>query len=164
MARTYTLLGDNMTVVNAVVTLAFLNPPATGPDTLIRRIWVSNTGTVAFRQRLQLVTQVTAFPTLVSATPKAHAMHDTASNITGNTTGAAGTCGINASAEGAGTKTVAHADVFDVAVGFLKVLTPEDVYEMDAGSSSGFGVYFPAATGASPNTLGWMVGVTYSEV
>lgn len=161
--RVFTLSGDNLTVVNAVVTLAFLNPPATGPDITTRRIWVSQAGTIVLRQRINIVTQPTSFPTLVSATPRPHNSYDTASLLTGATTGAAGTCGVNASAEGAGTKTVFIPDAFDAMAGWLRITTPEENHDMASGGSSGLGVYFPAATGASPNTLGWIVGVTYSE-
>jgi hypothetical protein len=162
-ARTFTVGGENMTVLNAVVTLMFLNPAATGPDIVNRRCWISQSGTIVLRQRMEIVSQVTAFPTLVSATPRAHNSYDTASLITGNTTGAAGTCGINASAEGAGAKTVFLADAFDAMAGWLRITTPEEHHRLASGSTSGWGLYFPVATGASPNTLGWTVGLTYSE-
>ncbi len=161
--KVYNLSGDNLTVVNAVVTLAFINPPATGPDIKIVRTAISQAGTIVLRQRVQIVTQPTSFPTLVSATPRPGAFADIASVITGNTTGAAGTCGVNASAEGAGAKVVYWPDAFDAMAGFLRVLTPEERHEMNGGVSSGIGVYFPVATGASPATLGWIVNVTYQE-
>ena len=67
--KVYTLTGDNLTVANAAVTLAFINPGATGPDIKVLRISVSQAGTLVLRQRVQIVTQPTSFPTLVSATP-----------------------------------------------------------------------------------------------
>src|SRR6266705_1092260 len=107
--REFSVGGDGLTVVNAVVTLVFVNPPA-APSTNLEflRMWASQQGSaVSAQQRIQVETQVTAFPTLVSATPRALKHGDaTASIISGGTTGAAGTGGINASAEGAGAKTV----------------------------------------------------------
>lgn len=164
LAKTYSVVADTVTVVNAVVTLIFINPAATGASIAFRRQWVSQAGTIVLRQRVQLETQVTAFPTLVTATPRPHNSYDAASVIVGGTAGAAGTCGINASAEGAGAKTTIIADAFDAMAGWLRVTTPEEHHVQAAGSSSGFGLYFPAATGASPNTLNWIAGMTYSEV
>lgn len=165
MAGSYSLNAGGQTVVNAVVTLLFVNPIASpNLDFMFRRFWVGNSnGNTAAQQRVQLVTQVTSFPTLVSATPAKLAIADAASLITGNTTGAAGTCGINASGEGAGAKTVIVNDVFTNNNGWLLVLTPEEIIEMCAGSASGLGLYFPVATGASPATLNWSFGCTWSE-
>jgi hypothetical protein len=161
--KTYSVVADTVTVVNAVVTLVFVNPTASGSNITFRRAWVSQAGTITLRQRVWLETQVTAFPTLVSATPARHNSFDPVSTIAGGTAGAAGTCGINASAEGAGTKTMIVADAFDAMVGWLKITTPEEHHLQQAGASNGLGLYFPAATGASPNTLNWIAGLTYSE-
>jgi len=166
MAGTYSLTSAGITVVNAVVTLTFVNAPAApNIDLCFRRFWVGQSATTpsTFNQRVQINTQVTAFPTLVSATPTKLAVADAASVITGNTTGAAGTSGINASAEGAGTKTVIWADAFNATNGWLLVLTPEEIIEQAAGASSGVGMHFPVATGASPNTLNWAFGCIWSE-
>jgi hypothetical protein len=81
--------------------------------------------------------------------------------ITGGTAGAAGTAGTNASAEGAGGKTAIFDETFNVLNGYLWVGTPKETILMNAGSSSGFGLFFPAA----PATLtGWTFGVNYSEM
>jgi hypothetical protein len=162
--RTYSVVADTVTVVNAVVTLVFVNDPATGPSLLFRRAWISQAGTIVLRQRVWMETQVSVFPTLVTATPRPHNTYDTASSVVGGTAGAAGTCGINASAEGAGAKTTIIADAFDAMAGWLRITTPEETHIQSAGSASAYGLYFPAATGASPNTLNWIAGLTYSEV
>src|SRR6476659_9106840 len=136
MAGTYSLTSAGVTVVNAVVTLTFVNPPAApNLDLVFRRFWVGQSGTTpgTFNQRVQLNTQVTAFPTLTSATPTKLVVADSASIITGGT---AGTSGINASAEGAGTKTVIWADVFNATNGWLLVLTPEEAIEQASGATS----------------------------
>jgi hypothetical protein len=93
-------------------------------------------------------------------TPSKTTTIDQASAITGGTAGAAGTAGINASAEGAGAKTVLLPDDFNVLNGWLWVPTPAEVYDAPAGASAGFGLHFPAA----PTTLtAWSAGITYQE-
>jgi hypothetical protein len=160
--RTYTVSGGGITVANAAVTLAFVNPSST-VGIRIKRCWVSQTGvTTNAQQRVQLVSQVTAFPTLTSATPAAHSIGGPVSGITGGTAGAAGTAGINASAEGAGTKTVIIPDTFAIiGSGYLWVPTLEEVIEFPAGAASGFGLYLPVAAGT---LTGWSFGVTYQEL
>lgn len=163
MAREFTVGGDGLTIANAVVTLVFVNPTAAPNMNLsFLRMWASQQGTAtSAMQRVQVVTQVTAFPTLVSATPKPYKHGDaTASIIVGGTAGAAGTAGINASAEGAGTKTVKWGDNFNNLNGFLWVPTPREVIDMPAGSTAGLGLYLPAAASSLSN---WAAGMNYGE-
>lgn len=161
MSREYVLSGSNITVANQPVTLAFLNPGANASLEILRA-WVSqSSSTTSAQQRVQLNTQVSAFPTLVSATPSKLKQSDPSSSITGGTTGAAGTCGINASAEGAGAKTILLPDVFNILSGWLWVPTPEERIILNAGSSSGLGLHLPAA----PTALtGWNFGIVYREL
>lgn len=162
MAGSYTLTSAGITLANQAVTLLFLNPiAAPSLDFYFMRFWVGQSANASSaQQRVQLNTQVTAFPTLVSATPTKLCIGDSASLITGNTTGAAGTCGINASVEGAGAKTVIWADVFNQVNGYLLVLTPEERVEMVAGAASGLGLHLPVA--ASPLT-NWAFGMSWNE-
>ena len=161
--RAFSINAGGLTLANQAVTLAFINPAA-APNFGIRikRVDVGQTGTAtSAQQRLEFVTQVTAFPTLTSATPRALNTQDpNASIITGGTAGAAGTCGVNASAEGAGGKTVRKEFVFNNLNGFLWVATPDDVIELPAGSASGFGVFLPVAPGTLTN---WSVDLQYEE-
>jgi len=161
--REFSINADNVTVAGTT-TLAFINPPAAPSINIqILRAWSSfSANATSAQQRIQIVSQVTAFPTLTSYTPRKKKPADpNASVITGNTTGAAGTCGINASSEGAGTKTVEYPDVFNVLNGWLFVPTPPEYMIWPAGSSSGLGLYFPTA----PNpTNGWTGGMVYAEV
>jgi len=156
----YTVAAGAQTVLGAT-TLIFLNPAA-APGQTIRflRFWVSQSANATSAQvRIQIVSQVTAFPTVVSQTPQAMTRTDAVSTIAGGT-GAAGTVGINASAEGAGAKTVILDDNFNVLNGWLYVPTPLEPIVFKAGSSSGLGLFFPSA----PSTLsGWSFGLTYSE-
>lgn len=161
--RVFTLSGGNLTLANQPVTLAFINPAAAPNFGIeIMQVDVSQSGTAtSAMQRIQLVTQVTAFPTLVSATPQKMELSDpNASIIVGGTAGAAGTCGINASAEGAGTKTVRYETDFNNLNGFLWCPPEAGRIKLPAGLASGFGVFLPAA----PGTLtGWAVSVMYRE-
>lgn len=163
MAREFILGGAALTVV-AATTVLFINPAAAPNFNIeVLRMWLSQSANAtSAQQRIQIETQVTSFPTLVSATPaKLKRADPNASIITGNTTGAAGTSGINASGEGAGGKTVIFEDNFNVLNGWLYVPTPVETIVMPAGSASGLGMFWAAG----PTTLtGWTVGMNFREV
>lgn len=161
MRGVYTIPATNITLANQAVTLIFVNPGTT-VSLVLKRAWASQAANAtSAQQRVQLNTQVTAFPTVVSQTPSKTTSIDQASQITGGTAGAAGTCGINASAEGAGTKTVIIPDSFNVLNGYLWVPTPDEIFNLPAGASAGGGLHFPAA----PTTLtNWNAGLTFQEV
>jgi hypothetical protein len=162
--REFTVGGDGLTLANQAVTLVFVNPAAAPSVNLeFLRMWASQQGSAtSAQQRIQVETQVTAFPTLVSATPKKLKPADpNASVITGGTAGAAGTSGINASAEGAGTKTVLWGDNFNVLNGYLWVATPPETVVMPAGYASGLGLFLPAAAASLSN---WGAGMNFREV
>lgn len=139
----------------------FVNPGTTCSLEFLRA-WASQAANAtSAQQRVQLSTQVTAFPTLVSATPGKTKLLDPVSQIIGGIAGAAGTAGINASAEGAGAKTVVLPDAFNVLNGWLWVPTPKETFVMNASAASGFGLHFPAA----PATLtSWNAGLVFSEM
>ncbi len=161
MAREYTVTGAALTLANQAVTLVFVNPGTTCSLEFLRG-WASQAANAtSAQQRVQLNTQVTAFPTLVSATPGKTKLLDPVSAIIGGTAGAAGTCGVNASAEGAGSKTVIFPDAFNVLNGWLWVPTPKETFVMNASAASGLGLHFPAA----PTTLtSWNMGLVYAEL
>jgi len=163
VAGSYSLSAGGITLANQAVTLAFINPAASpNLDLDFRRFWINQSNNMASTNlRFQINTQVTAFPTLVSQTPNKLAIADAASIITGNTTGAAGTCGINASSEGAGAKTIIYSDSFNTTNGALLVLTPEETMEMAAGAASGLGLHLPVAPGTLTN---WVFGCIWYEV
>jgi hypothetical protein len=98
--------------------------------------------------------------TVTGATPAKLSNVSGASVITSGT-GAAGTSGINASAEGAGAKTVIWADAFSPVNGWLLVLTPDEYIEMGAGSANGLGMHLPVAATTLTN---WTVGCTWEEI
>lgn len=162
MARgTYMISGTNLTLANQAVTLIFINPGTTCSLEILRISVSQAANATSAQQRIQLNSQVTAFPTLTAATPSKTSILEAASAITGGTAGAAGTCGVNASAEGAGTKTPLYADSFNVLNGWLWVPTPAETIIMSASGAAGFGVHFPAA----PTTLtGWNFQLVYREI
>jgi hypothetical protein len=160
--REYQISAGGITVAGAT-TLVFINPAA-APSTNVEilRCWVGQTANAtSAQQRIQLVTQVTAFPTLTTFTPAKLKRTDVVSTIVGGTAGAAGTCGINASNEGAGGKTIIQEDAFNVLNGWLWVPTPAETIVIPAGSASGFGLYFPVAP---TNTANWAFGVVFRDI
>jgi hypothetical protein len=163
MAREFSVSSGGLTVAGAT-TLVFVNPAAAPNFNLeFLRYWIGQSANAtSAQQRVQIETQVTAFPTLTSATPaKLKPADPNASIITGGTAGAAGTSGVNASAEGAGTKTTVHDDVFNVLNGWLYVPTPAETRVMPAGFASGMGTFFPVAPATLTN---WAAGNTFREV
>lgn len=162
MADGYSLTSGGITLANQAVTLTFLNPiAAPNVDFKFMRFWIGQSAnTNSAQQRVQLNTQVTAFPTLVNVAPTKLNVASAASLIAGGTAGAAGTCGINASAEGAGTKTIIWADTFNVLNGWILVLTPDEMIEMAAGATSGLGLHLPVAAATLTN---WAFGCSWQE-
>ena len=159
--RTYCISGSNLTVANGIATLVFINPSATQGFRVLRAWAAQTAGAAGVQQRIQWSSQVTAFPTLTSATPAKLNIGDAASGITGNTTGAAGTCGINASAEGAGGKTAMIQDTFNTWSGYLWVATPDEQIVFQAGGAAGLGLVLPTA---AATLTGWQCGVIYQEI
>lgn len=160
MAREYIVSTGGATLANQAVTLVFINPASTQGFEVLRA-WAGQTGTnTSAQQRVQYNTQASAFPTLVSATPSKTKLNDPTSGITGGTAGAAGTCGVNASAEGGGTKSNIVADTFNNLNGYLWVPTPRETVVLSAGLTSGYGLHLPVAPGTLTN---WQMGVTFGE-
>lgn len=161
MTREYAISSGGITVAGAT-TLIFINPGVTMALEIIR-LWIAQSANAtSAQQRVQLVTQVTAFPTLTSFTPAKLKRNDPISAIVGGTAGAAGTCGINASAEGAGAKTVIWESAFNVVNGFLWVpASDKESIIMPASSASGFGLFLPVAPGTLTN---WAFGLIYREL
>jgi len=159
MAREYNVLATNVTA--GAITMVFVNPGTTATLEFLRA-WLSQAGSAtSAQQRCQLSTQVTAFPTLTTITPSKTKLLDPASVIVGGTAGAAGTSGIVASAEGAGSKSVVYSDSFNVLNGWLWVPTPVDTIMMNASAASGLGLHLPAAP---TSTVNWTAGMTYREL
>jgi hypothetical protein len=164
MAREYTIPAVNVTLGGGV-TLVYFQAPSGAPIIAaeVLRAWASqSSSTTSSQQRIQMSTQVFAFPTLTAQAPIPIKASDPASKITGGTAGSAGTSGINASAEGAGAKTVVIPDVFNILNGYLWVPTPrETIIESAQSTAHGFGLFLPAAPGSLG---GWNAGLTIAEL
>lgn len=164
MSREYSIPMSNVTVAGAS-TLVFLQVMATAPVCAIEfiRAWATQSSDTTSRQlRIQINTQVSTFPTLSAQAPVATKAGDPASKISGGTGGAAGTCGVNASAEGAGAKTVLYPDSFNILTGWLWTPSPRETYiETPQATAHGFGISFPASPS---NTTGWNAGLVFAEL
>ena len=163
--RAYSITGKGLTIV-ANATLVFINPKASGGGSgfEIIRCWVSqNANATSAQVGIQLHSQVSVFPTLVSATPvPLDQMANIASGIVGGTAGAAGTCGVNASAEGAGAQTAFYPDDFNALNGWLYVPTIEERPRFGAAATNvGFGMKI---VGTPATLTGWSWGVVYAEL
>ncbi len=160
MRGVYTVSGKSQTVV-AAPQMVFVNVGTTVSLQFLRAWCSQNANATSAQQGVKTLTKATAFPTLVSATPNPTSVVDQASKITGGTAGAAGTCGINSSANGAGTELDIYPDNFNVLNGWLWVPTPADLVILSAGGAQGFGSQFVG----TPGTLtGWTFGIEYAEV
>ena len=162
--RTYSLRFTNVTLT-AARTVFFINPTASGRGSAIEllSIRLSQSGsTTSAQERIEIYTEVSTWPTLVTSTPATLKSTDPASAITGNTTGAVGTCGVTASAEGGGAKTVLLDDAFNVLNGWLYVPVPEERIIINSlGTAAGLGLWFPAG----PATVaGWSGTLTFAEL
>lgn len=161
--REFSISAAGITLAGAT-TAIFINPAAAPSVNLeFLRFWVGQSANAtSAQQRIQLETQASVFPTLTSATPtKTKHADPNASVITGGTAGAAGTAGINASAEGAGAKTAVWDDAFNVLNGWLHVPTPPEARILPAGLTSGLGLFFPVAPATLTN---WAFGLVFREV
>ncbi|KKM80513.1 hypothetical protein LCGC14_1339050 [marine sediment metagenome] len=158
-SRTFTVSGENVTIAGGA-TLVFINPD-TDVGIEVLRCWASQSGTDTSEQlRVGLHTQVSTFPTLTTKVPVPHLLGET-SKIIGGTAGAAGTSGINASAEGGGAKIIILPDNMNNLNGFLYIPTPEERMIVRAAASSGFGMQMID----TPTVLtGWSFGITFREI
>ena len=162
--REFVVSTGNATVTSGSTTLIFLHPAAAPSVNIeVLRWWIGHSANATSAQaRVQVNSQIAQFPTLVAATPQLRKRADpNASVLVGSTTGAAGTAGVTATAEGTGTKTETQDDSFNVLNGWLFVPTPPETEIYPAGSVSGVGLSFPVA----PTTqTGLAYGTIFREV
>lgn len=160
--REYTISFDNQTVSGAI-TILFVNPP-TGRAIEITRVWASQrANATSAQQGIQLGYKASVFPTLTGATPAKMKPSDPLSYIVSGTAGAAGTAGVLASVEGAGTFTPVIQDNFNVLPGYLwqPSFTGGESFILSSADSLGFAVKFSVTPGT---TTGWSGGLEYREV
>lgn len=162
MSREYIISSGGITVANQAVTLVSLMPSSTIGFRILRA-WISQSANnTSAQQRVQIVTQASVYPTVITATPQKTKITDPTSGIVGiGGTIAAGKCGINASAEGAGTKTILWEDAFNVLNGWLWVPSPDELIVLPPGISSCFSLHLPVAPATLTN---WAFGVVFQEI
>lgn len=160
-SRVYNIIGQNQTVLGAT-TLIGLRPGTTCALEILR-MWASQNGNATSAQtRISWGMQAAVLATVVAATPtKTQPGADPASQIVGGTALAAGTCGINASAEGAGVKSPIGEEIFNNLNGWLWQPTPNDTIIIGPGLASSFYTFFTAAPGI---LTGWSFGITFKEI
>jgi len=131
-----------------------------GSNIEILRAWCSQGSTETSEQLgIQLCLQASTFGTFTSATPTPHFLGGKISGIVGGTAGAEGTAGVDASTNGAGTKTTIIADGFNNLNGWLWVPTPEERIIVPADTSITL-----AMIGTATTLTNWYAGITYREI
>jgi hypothetical protein len=126
----------------------------------IYRLACSQSGTSTSQQlAVRWGLKASAFGTYTAATPSPLALGVVASAITGSTTNAASSCGVDASANGAGTLTVLDQQGFNNLNGFLWIPVPEERPIVGPDLSFCFQLQ------GTPTTLtGWHATLTFEEV
>lgn len=163
MAREYTVSADAQTVV-AAPQLTFLNPMAAGAAGVgfeVIRAWVSQrANATSAQQGVRLGSKASVFPTMVGATPAKTKIGDPVSGLVAGT-GAAGTAGVNSSANGAGTEIGIVPDNFNVLNGWTWVATPSETMQFMPGGLQG---HFMQFTNTPATLTGWSFGVCFREI
>lgn len=162
MSRKYTVHLKNATVAGAT-TLVLINPAA-NRVIQITRAWCSQVANATSAQcSIEMGLKAAAFPTVTPFTPQKLETSDPASLIIAGAAGAAGTSGVNASAEGAGATTVLYPDAFNALQGWL--WTPSFSYDESIIVSGADALAFYLKFSAAPGTLtGWNAGVEFKEL
>jgi hypothetical protein len=159
----YTVAMNNQTIV-ADATLVIIHTDSTlsssGSNIEILRAWVNQIGTEASDQLGVIVgIKASAFGTYTSTTPSPHFLGGAASGIVGGTSGAEGTAGTDASAEGGGTVTTIWQEGFNNLNGWLWVPTPEERIAIPADTA-----IILKMVGTPATLTGWCAGITYRQL
>jgi hypothetical protein len=158
----YTVSMQNQTII-ADGELVIIHTDSTlasgGSNITILRAWCGQIETETSQQLgIMLALAASAFGTYTSTTPTPHFIGGRVSGIAGATSGAEGTAGTDASANGAGTKTPIIYDGFNNLNGWLWVPTPEERIRLPADTAIVLKIV------GTPTTLtGWSAGITYEE-
>jgi len=160
MGNQLAIIDENRTL--SAAGLGILIRPGATFGFKVLRIWAKQSGSATSAQvRIEIGTKEAAFPTLTTAiTPRLLDESGAASQFTGGTAVAAGTCGCHATTEGAGTFTPILSDAFNNLTGFEWTPVFEE-FIFKAGSAKAFAMRFPATP--TPTT-GWEWGVIIEEV
>ena len=160
---TYSVTMQNQTII-ASSDMVIIHTDSTlataGSNIEILRAWCAQGATETSEQLgIMLALQASAFGTYTSTTPTPHFLGGKVSGLTGGTTGAEGTCGTDASANAAGTKTPIIYDGFNNLNGWLWVPTPEERIVLPADTA-----IVLAMVGTATTLTNWSAGITYREI
>jgi len=159
----YSVTMQNQTIV-ADATLVIIHTDSTlatgGSNIMLLRAWVGQQASETSDQLgVMIALKASAFGTYTSTTPQGHFVGGRVSGIVGGTTGAEGTAGTDASAEGAGTVTPIIYDGFNNLNGWLWVPTPEERIIVPADTAVILKIV------GTPAALGnWSAGITFLEL
>lgn len=159
----YTVTMANQTIIASgeLITIRSATAYASRASVLeILRITVSQEATETSEQLgVRWGLKAAAFGTFTAATPAPHLVGTVASAITGSTTNAASSAGVDASANGAGTLTVLHEEGFNNLNGYLWVPVPEE--RILLGPDLSFVVQM---NGTATTLASWNATLTFREI
>src|SRR5262245_7515295 len=161
MGKQYAILMEDKDPGAGAATLILIRPGAACGFKVVRA-WATQLDTATSAQcRVQLGRKSSAIPTtLTTVTPKKMDERSDASQFTGGTSGAAGTCGVLATSEGAGAFDPVIQQSFNNLTGWEWQAAFEELC-FKANSADAFVMRFPVA--ASPTTS-WDAGVIIEEM
>lgn len=159
----YNVVMDNQTVIadSELVTIRAATAWSSRASLLeIVRFTISQRGTSVSQQLgVRWGLKASAFGTFTSATPAPVVLGSVASAITGSTSNAASSSGVDSSANGGGTLTVTGVDSFNNLNGFIWVPTPQE--RLIVGPDLTFLIQLQG----TPTTLtGWNACMTFREL
>jgi hypothetical protein len=159
----YSVVMSNQTIIASgdLVNIHTDSTLATGGSNIvILRAWCSQGATETSEQLgIQICLQASTFGTFTGAVPAPHFVGGRISGIVSGTTGAEGMAGVDASTNGAGTKTPLIVDGFNNLNGWLWVPTPEERIIVPADTSITL-----AMIGTATTLTNWYAGMTYMEL
>ena len=159
---TYTVSMQNQTII-ASSDMVIIHTDSTvataGSNIRILRAWVGQQASETSDQLgVMIALKASAFGTYTSTTPINH-FPGGATSLVGGTAGAEGTCGTDASAEGAGTVTPIIYDGFNNLNGWLWVPTPEEQIIVPTDTA-----IVLAMVGTATTLTNWNAGITFEEL
>ncbi len=163
MSGVYTVRMEDATIL-ADATLVFVRAEASwgtqGALLEVLRATAGQRGTATSQNLgISIGEKVSAFGTYGTATPEPHVIGGPASGIVGGTSGAAGTCGIDATVEGAGAYTPVQPEGFNNLHGWVWVPTPEE--RILVGPDQAVAVKLD---GTPTSLLNWFATITFIEL
>tara|TARA_R110000822_G_scaffold137399_7_gene274899 strand:- start:1455 stop:1943 length:489 start_codon:yes stop_codon:yes gene_type:complete len=133
--RTFSIVSPTATVAGSQ-SLIVIRPPVDGVNLEVIEARISQNGTTTAEQvRCAIGLKSSAYQTVTAGTPVAMRQGGTASVITGGTAVAAGTSGVNASAEGGGTFVPLVEDGFSNVNGWVWLPMPDSRIVIPSGSA-----------------------------